>query len=433
MNLNLSDINSLLSEKRRSGAEFVEVFAEHKATTSIRLEDNKIEHVRYGIDCGAGIRTLTGEKTSYATTNEIDSPSFFPETASPEKDAMVSLNEKIKTLHRANDTARNISDKIRQVTVNLIETVQRIYVQNSEGIACPDFRRRTRFAIQVIAAEGDVIQTGFEAPGCLGGFLDVFSRHSAEVLAVMAAERAVKMLRAPHAPAGEMRVVLASEAGGTMIHEACGHSLEADFIHKKTSVFTDQLGKQVASPLVTVVDDATLAGNFGSLAIDDEGTPAQRTVLIENGILKAFLSDRLTARLLGIPASGNGRRESFRNRPVPRMTNTFITPGQEDPAEIVKSVNHGLLVKRMGGGQVDVTTGDFVFEVSEGYLIENGQIGSPVRGATLIGNGPKVLQIIDRVGSDLSFQEGVCGKYDHVPVSDAQPTIHIPRIVVGGR
>jgi TldD protein len=209
--------------------------------------------------------------------------------------------------------------------------------------------------------------------------------------------------------------------------------LEADFIMKGTSVFAGHIGQQVASKLITVIDDGTLHGKFGAYAFDDEGTPAHKNILIERGILRGYLTDRYNAEMVGIKLTGNGRRESFRSKPQPRMTNTLIAPGESDPAEIIASVKDGLFVKRMGGGQVDVTNGDFVFEVTDGYLIENGKIKTPVRGAILTGNGPQVLKIIDLVGSDLGWQAGVCGKYDHAPVSDAQPTIRIPEIIVGGR
>ena len=218
-----------------------------------------------------------------------------------------------------------------------------------------------------------------------------------------------------------------------MVHEACGHALEADFIMKGTSVFAGRVGEKVASEFVTVVDDGTYVGNYGYYNFDDEGTPAQKNILIENGILKGFLSNRYTAEKLGLKPSGNGRRESFRSKPIPRMTNTFIAPGTHSPQEIIASIKNGLYVKSMGGGEVNVVNGDFVFEVSEGYLIKNGKIKHPVRGAMLTGNGPKVLQIIDLVGDDLGFHTGVCGKYDHAPVSTGQPTIRIPEVVVGGR
>lgn len=242
------------------------------------------------------------------------------------------------------------------------------------------------------------------------------------------------MLEAPPAPAGEMTVVVGSEAGGTMIHEAVGHGLEADFNHLGLSVYSGRLGQKVASPLVTVVDDGSLPGRRGSSSFDDEGTPTGRTVLVERGVLAGYMYDRLWAARGGRKSTGNGRRQSSRKRPIPRMTNTLLLPGETDPEEILASTPKGLFVKKMGGGEVNIVNGDFVFEVSEGYLIEGGRLGPPVRGAALIGNGPRVLSEIDMVGSDLGFGIGTCGKDGQgVPVSDAQPTIRIPRITVGGR
>ena len=424
-----TDLKTIINEKITEGASFAEVFMEHKQTLSIRLEDNKIEQLQYGRDCGAGIRQLRGDKTFYNYTNNTDFP-----FDNDEFDTKTSLSQKVAILEKVNKIARKISPKIIQVMVSYSQSNQKVHIANSEGLSVDDLRQRQRFAINVIASDNGVVQTGFEAPGCTGNcFDDLFKRHEAEALAEMAAKRALQMLAAPVAPAGEMPVVLMSEAGGTMIHEACGHSLEADFIMKKTSIFSNKKGKKIASPLITVIDDSTLPGNFGSHKYDDEGVPAKKTVLIEKGILKNFMTDRLTAKILKLPLSSNGRRESFRNRPVPRMTNTYILPGKDSPSDIIKSVDKGLLVKRMGGGQVDVTNGEFVFEVSEGYLIEKGAASTPVRGATLIGSGSLVLSTVDMVGNDLLFQEGVCGKYDHAPVSDAQPTLRIPKIVVGGQ
>lgn len=241
------------------------------------------------------------------------------------------------------------------------------------------------------------------------------------------------MLEARPAPAGKMAVVMAGEAGGTMIHEACGHGLEADLVQKQLSVYAGKKGQKVASDLITVIDDPTIPGKYGSYRFDDEGMPGQKSVLIENGILKDYMYDYLTARKEGRHSTGNGRRESYHDRPIPRMTNTFIAPGKDDPASILKETREGLLVKRMGGGQVNTTNGDFVFDVAEGYLIQDGKIGPAVRGATLTGNGPEVLKIIDRVGSDLGFALGTCGKDGQgVPVGDAQPTIRISQLVVGG-
>ena len=241
------------------------------------------------------------------------------------------------------------------------------------------------------------------------------------------------MLKARKSPGGKMTVVLSSEAGGTMIHEAIGHGLEADLVQQGLSVYSGKIGKNVASPLITVVDDATIPARRGSFINDDEGIPAQKTVLVEKGVLKGFMYDRLTAFKDGVSSTGNGRRESYRNKPIPRMTNTLITPERSTPDSIIRSVDKGLLVKKMGGGQVNTVNGNFVFEVAEGYMIEGGKIGEPVRGATLTGNGPEVLKCIDMVGNDLGFAIGTCGKDGQgAPVSDAQPTLRIPEIVVGG-
>ena len=241
------------------------------------------------------------------------------------------------------------------------------------------------------------------------------------------------MLKARRAPAGRMAVVLSGEAGGTMVHEACGHGLEADLAQKNLSVYSGKKGTQVASELVTVVDDGTLPGRFGSFRFDDEGNPAQKTVLIDKGILSGYMYDHITAARDGVEPTGNGRRQSFQHRPIPRMSTTYLAPGETPPEEIIRETKSGLLVRHMGGGQVNTTNGDFVFDVPEGYLIENGEATVPVRGATLTGNGPDVLKQIDMVGSDFGFSLGICGKDGQgVPVSDAQPTIRIPSLVVGG-
>jgi TldD protein len=241
------------------------------------------------------------------------------------------------------------------------------------------------------------------------------------------------MLTARKAPAGRMPAVISSKAGGTMIHEAIGHGLEADLAQQGLSVFSGMLGEKVATELITVIDDATLPGKRGSFRFDDEGTPSQRTVLVEQGILKSYMYDKLTAMKEGKPSTGNGRRESYQNRPIPRMTNTFIAPGTHNPEEIMRSVDQGLFVVKMGGGQVNTVTGDFVFDVQEGYLIRNGQRSDLVRGATLAGNGPEILKSIDMVGTDLGFSIGTCGKdAQGIPVTDAMPTVRIPEIVVGG-
>jgi TldD protein len=295
-----------------------------------------------------------------------------------------------------------------------------------------DERTRIRFTVNAVAAEGAVIQTGFEALGTTVGFSTSFKEHPPEELAFAAAQRASALVRAKPAPAGRMPVVLSGEAGGTMVHEACGHGLEADLVQKGLSVYGGKTG-QVAAESVTVIDDATLPGKYGSYLFDDEGVRSRPVVLIENGCLKDFLYDRKTAVKEGRESNGHGRRESYQHKPIPRMANTYIDSGKVPPEEIIRQVKSGLLVRKMGGGQVNTTNGDFVFEVAEGYLIRDGDVGRLVRGATLTGNGPGVLKSVAMVGKDLGFTIGTCGKDGQgVPVSDAQPTLLIPEMIVGG-
>jgi len=284
----------------------------------------------------------------------------------------------------------------------------------------------------VVCKDGTKLVSSYEPIAGTKGY-EIFNETPPEEIAATAAKRALSMLSASPAPSGPMPVVIAGEAGGTMIHEAVGHGLEADLAREGLSVYKDRLEQQVASKLISIYDDSTLAGNRGSFACDDEGSPSQRTCLIENGTLKSYLHNRITATRDGIASTGNGRRQSYAYPPIVRMTNTLIAAGNDDPASIVSSTPKGLFVKKMGGGQVNTVNGDFVFDVQEGYLIENGKIGEPVRGATLAGNGPKVLEIIDKVGNDVGFSIGTCGKNgQEAPVTCGQPTLRIPEIVVGG-
>ena len=333
----------------------------------------------------------------------------------------------------AQKAARAKDEKlIRQVCVGYADIIQQVVIANSDGVYVEDERVRSRLVVHVVASDGKVIQTGYDSAGGTKGF-ELFAEEKAADLGRRAAERALLMLKARRAPAGRMAVVISGEAGGTMIHEACGHGLEADLVQKNLSVYAGRKGEKVASELVTVIDDGTIPGKYGSFRFDDEGTPARRNVLIEKGILRNYMYDRITAQRDGVKPTGNGRRESFRHRPIPRMSTTYLAPGEHSPEDIIRETEQGLFVRRMGGGQVNTTTGDFVFEVLEGYLIKEGRIDEPVRGATLTGNGPEVLQKIDRVGNDLSFTIGTCGKDGQgVPVTDAQPTIRIPDLVVGG-
>ncbi|MBI4377690.1 MAG: TldD/PmbA family protein [Nitrospinae bacterium] len=451
-------IKRVLEETLANGGELAELYIEDSTSISIICEDNKIEQIISGRDAGAGLRLIYDKRSSYAYTNDINESALinlakkvrsasnreagivldmtvkkpsvdFPIMKPIDK---VDTGKKIEKVKIANETGRGLNNKIKQVKVMYQDGVRRVLIANSHGELAEDERTGIIFAVHVVASDGKFIQTGYESAGGFMGF-ELFDQEPPERIARNAALRAIMMLEAENAPAGEMTVVLSCEAGGTMIHEAIGHGLEGDFIQQGLSVYSKRLGEKIASPMVTVVDDATLPNKRGSYRFDDEGTPSQRTVLVEEGILKQFMYDRLSAMKAGIPSSGNGRRMSYKFRPIPRMTNTFIAPGMMDPDEILTSVKRGLFVKKMGGGEVNIVNGDFVFDVSEGYLIEDGKIKQPVRGATLTGNGPEVLREIDMVGNDLGFGIGTCGKDGQgAPVSDAQPTLRIPKIIVGG-
>ena len=453
------DYAAILKKTLSGGGEFADIFIERSKPFSVVCEDGKIETVSYGLDCGAGVRLINGRRTAYAYTNDVTTDSLLEiadavrQTAStgdyyasiklvrknPKKDFLikkspetVSAADKVALVLQANTVARSLDRRIRQATVMYRENRQQVVIANSDGAMVEDDRLHLTAMVHVVAAEGAVIQTGYEPVGGLAG-MELFDEYPLTKAAETAVRRAVMMLSARKAPAGRMPVVLSSEAGGTMIHEAVGHGLEADLAQSGLSVYSNRIGDRIASPLITVVDDATLEGRRGSFRFDDEGIDAERTVLVDKGILKTFMYDRLTAMKEGAASTGNGRRESYKHRPIPRMTNTMITPGESDPGAILRSTPRGLFVKKMGGGQVNTVNGDFVFEVSEGYLIENGGVGAPVRGATLTGNGPRVLMSIDRVGFDLGFSIGTCGKDGQgSPVSDAQPTLRIPEITVGG-
>ena len=454
-------LKEVLSAALSNGGDFADIFVERRRTSVVFCEDNRIERVNTGLDVGAGIRVIQGENTAYAYTNDLSKTglneaariashavkgenkdlSFDLRTVtSPvelkvaERPEAVKIDRKVDEVEKANQVARAVDPRIRQVAVSYGDVVQKVVMANSEGRYVEDERIRTRFVVNAVAAEGSVIQTGYEAVGGHVGY-ELFKEKGAspEQVAEAAARRALLMLGARPAPAGRMPVVMSGEAGGTMVHEACGHGLEADAIQKQLSVYAGKVGQLVASELVSVVDDATLSGKYGSFRFDDEGVHVQRKILIDHGELKGFMYDGLTARKEGRTSTGNGRREAFDHRPLPRMTNTYIKAGQEDPEKIIRDTRKGLLVKKMGGGQVNTVNGDFVFDVSEGYLIQDGEIGAPVRGATLTGNGPEVLRIVERVGKDLGFGIGTCGKDGQgVPVSDAQPTLSIRELVVGG-
>jgi TldD protein len=462
-------LEKILKEALREGGEFSDLFFEQTYSVVIICEEDRIEKVISGFDMGVGLRILFGRKTFYGFTTEISKDSLFdlagrisraakeggegkligvpqpnrvPRSSPPISKSLysvekhpekLSIDEKVSVVKRANDVARRLDPHVQQVKVLYRDVNQKISISNSEGLFIEGERVGTVFSVQVVSAKGEVIQTGYEPAGGTVGF-ELFDLHPPEGVAEVAAKRSLLMLSARKAPMGQMAVVLSSEAGGTMIHEAIGHGLEADLAQQGLSVYSKKIGERVASSLITVVDDPTLPQKRGSYVFDDEGVASRRTILVEGGILKGYLYDWLTALEDGVESSGNGRRESYQHKPIPRMSNTMILPGKMRPEEIVHSVEKGLFVKKMGGGQVNTVNGDFIFEVNEGYMIEKGSIGEAVRGATLIGNGPQVLKEIDMVGNDLGFGIGTCGKDGQgVPVADAQPTLRIPELVVGGQ
>jgi TldD protein len=449
----------LLKKTLSGGGEFADIFVEWKAPVSIQLEEGKIEKIISGVDSGAGMRLIKGGKTAFAFTNDLSETALFEMAGTLsraysggrfEKDIDLSvkspgsrfdirlmpdsvpMEKKIEILSRANRVSRQTDSRVRQVSVVYRDFIQRVQIAASDGTLAEDERVHTLASVHVVTEDGGLIQTGVETAGGHTGF-ELFDETPLEEVALKAAKRALMMLSARRAPGGRMPVVISSEAGGTMIHEAIGHGLEADLAQQGVSVYSKRLGEQVASPLVTVIDSSILPGKRGSYRFDDEGIPSQSTVLVKDGILVGYMYDRLTAMRDNVKSTGNGRRESYGFRPIPRMTNTYIERGKSSAGDVLKLTPRGLFVKKMGGGQVNTVTGDFVFEVQEGYIIEDGRQGEPVRGATLTGNGPQILKSIDMVSSDLGFAIGTCGKDSQgVPVSDAMPTIRIPELVVGG-
>lgn len=454
------DPKKIIDKALMRGGDFADLYIEETSTSSITCEEGRVEKVLGGRDLGAGLRIIKDLKTYYAYTNDLTETGLLdladrlslalstkparidfslgnvdtaPEYSLGKSAFDVSLEDKAKLVKRASDKAWAYDDKIKQVKVIYGDNQKKFAVINSLGEWVEEETPYILFLAQVVASNGKIIQTGYEPIGGVQG-LDLIEKVTPEAVADKACERAIMMLDAKHAPAGPMPVILSSEAGGTMIHEAVGHGLEADLANEGLSVYAGKKGELVASPLITVIDDGHLDSKRGTAYYDGEGTKTKRNVLIKDGLLKSYMYDRLSAmKEDGAESTGNGRRESYKKRPIVRMTNTIIDSGKDNPDDILNSIDNGLFVKKMGGGQVNTVNGDFVFEVTEGYLVENGKITSPVRGATLTGNGPKVLKDIDMVGSDLGFGIGTCGKDGQgVPVSDAQPTLRIPEITVGG-
>jgi TldD protein len=458
-----------LGEALSAGGDFADLYFEAVTSTSLGMDEGIVKTAAQGISVGCGVRVLSGERTGFAYTDDLSpekllkaartaaliasgpqtarvqgfteshSPSLYPITGIS-SDADIAA--KLKLIERANKAARDFDPRITQVRAGINDELRRILIAASDGTFASDTQPLARLNVFVIAKDehntargtsgggGRVLLDFFEDARGQGG-----TDHSPEHFAREAARTAILQLGAVAAPAGEMEVVLGPGWPGVLLHEAVGHGLEADFNRKKTSAFAGLIGQKVASEKVTVVDNGRMPGRRGSLNVDDEGNPTQETVLIENGILRGYLSDKLSSKLMGMPNTGSGRRESYAAIPMPRMTNTYMLSGQDDPGDILKSVKRGLYAVNFGGGQVDITNGKFVFSASEAYLIEDGVITAPVKGATLIGNGPEALKYVSMVGNDLALDEGIgtCGKSGQsVPVGVGMPTIKLDRMTVGG-
>jgi TldD protein len=456
-----SVIEGVLGEALRTGGEWAEIFAEDRRGSAARLDDGRVEDMASGRDRGAGIRVVAGDTTGFAHTSDLSEAGLRAaasaasavarqggggvrvaalsrvEAPAPNQVAIrpesVAKADKVALLHRADEAARSAGGSIRQVTATYRDNRRQVLIANSDGLLAGDDQVKTAFAVSCVASGDTGMQTGRESVGATVGF-ELFDRIIVEDLARSAAQRALTKLSARPAPSGSLPVVIQRGSGGVLFHEACGHGLEADHIAKDVSVFTGKVGQMVASPLVTLVDDGTMGEEWGAIAVDDEGHPAGRNVLIENGVLTDYMWDWLRARKEGRASSGNGRRESYQHLPMVRMTNTYVLGGSEDPDEIVRQTPYGVYVAQLGGGQVNTASGDFVFGMTEAYLIEDGRITEPLRDANLIGNGPDVLRNIDVIGNDFAMgPPGTCGKQGQgVPVGDGQPTLRVTALTVGG-
>ena len=457
------DLERYLAEALSQGGDYADLYFEYLLTSSISLDESMVKSATQGVSMGVGVRVIAGERTGYAYSDDL-APEKIRKAArvaaciaaGPGKPGKFGLNEgrkhnlypvltaptetefpqRVDLVKRADRAARAYDPRIFQVQAVYADNLRHVLVATSDGVLSLDRQPLARMSVSALARQnGGPPQRG-HAGGGGRVELDFFLKEKPpEHFATEAAREAIVMLDAVEAPAGEMTVVLGPGWPGILLHEAVGHGLEADFNRKKVSAFSDRIGQKVASELCTVIDDGTLSSRRGSLNVDDEGHPTQRNVLIENGVLRGYLQDKLSSSLLESESTGSGRRESYAHIPMPRMTNTFMLAGNSDPEEIIRSVPRGLYCANFGGGQVDITSGNFVFSASESYMIEGGKLGRPVRNATLIGNGPEALKYVSMVGSDLKLDEGIgiCGKEGQsVPVGVGIPTIKIDRMTVGG-
>ena len=439
--------------------EFAEVFVEDRQTSSASLDQGRVEELSNGRDRGAGVRVVVGETTGFAHTADLTEKGLLAAAQAAatiargggggvRQVALATLEShhssarifphdvdkaaKVELLRVANDIARSEGGQISQVQVGLGDSSRHFVVANTDGVFASDLQVRTRFAVSCVASGDGGMQTGYKPLAATRGF-EMLSPDVVADLARGAARQALTKLQARPAPSGELPVVLAGGSGGILFHEACGHGLEADAILKEASVYAHRVGQQVASPLVTLVDDGSLSGEWGYGAIDDEGQRGTRNVLIDEGILTDYMWDFLRARREGRASSGNGRRQSYQHLPMVRMTNTYLMPGTDAAAEIVAQTPYGIYVAQLGGGQVNTATGDFVFGMTEAYLIEDGVITAPLRDCNLIGNGPETLSRVDAVASDFSMTPGTCGKNGQsVPVGTGQATMRLSGVTIGG-
>jgi len=457
-----TDLDRVFAQLMGPSIDAADLYFQHSRSESWMLEDGIVRDGSHSIEQGVGVRAVSGEKTGFAYSDEIVLPELLTAAQSARAiaqsgnpgnghalsareakalyapiDPVESLGneEKITLLREVDKFARSLDARVTQVIVSLAATLDTVLVAASDGTLAADVRPLVRLSVQVIAEQNGRREQGSAGGGGRYGYRELLANGRAHAFAREAVRVALVNLESVPAPAGSMTVVLGPGWPGVLLHEAIGHGFEGDFNRKGTSAFAGRMGDKVASPLCTVVDDGTLPDRRGSLSVDDEGVPGECTTLIENGVLKGYMQDKLNARLMGMRSTGNGRRESFAHLPMPRMTNTYMLPGKSDPGEIIASVPRGLYAVNFGGGQVDITNGKFVFSASEAYLIENGKITCPVKGATLIGSGPEVLTRVSMVGNDLKLDEGVgtCGKEGQsVPVGVGQPTLKIDAMTVGG-
>jgi len=455
-------LSTTLGSMMRGGVDYADLYFQVSRNESWTLEDGIIKEGSFNLDQGVGVRATSGEKTGFAYSDELLMPALeqaagaaraiarqgqdksvqaWSRTSAaplyPAEDPTTSIDDSQKTalLSEVDAATRDIDSRVEQVIVSLASSQDLILLAASDGTIAADVRPLIRLNVSVILEQDGRREQGYAGGGArtsLNYFLDSDLPMD---FAKEAVRQAIVQLEAQAAPAGTMPIVLGPGWPGILLHEAVGHGLEGDFNRKGTSAFSGKVGKRVASPLCTIVDDGTLADHRGSLTVDDEGTPGQYSVLVEDGVLKGYMQDKLNARLMGVESTGNGRRESFAHIPMPRMTNTYMLAGPHDPADIIASVDKGIYAPNFGGGQVDITSGKFVFSASEAYLIEKGKVTAPIKGAMLIGDGPEALNKISMVGNDLELDSGVgtCGKEGQsVPVGVGQPTLKIDEITVGG-